>query len=125
MIKGRPLPFWTLLLFVACLISCGAGNNRKLQSISIAGIANNGQISFIATGTFNSAPISVTPLPVSWLVEDPTTDYSLTTQPLVVPCVGLVVSSVGAMAPIDPHAPSIGLISSTKMVSATAPILCP
>ena len=122
MCKVRPLPFLILLPFVASLISCGT--SRQLQSISISNTVSNGQISFFATGTFSSAPTTVTPLPVNWVFEDPTLGYALTTQPFVLPCKGLVGTTVAAMAPVNPHAPSMGLVSSTKMVVASVPFAC-
>ncbi len=63
-----------ILLFVGLIaLSCGGGTNpnRMLESISISpAVANaqNGQAQFVATGTFSAAPVTVTPLPVNWIV---------------------------------------------------------
>ena len=51
------------------LISCGGGSSRVLESISISpnpAVAKNGTAQLVATGTFSSAPVTVTPLPVDW-----------------------------------------------------------
>jgi hypothetical protein len=120
----RPLSF-LLLLLIACLaLACGGGSNRRLQSIAISAVANGGQISFVATGTYNASPTTVTPLPVFWYVMDPPTGYTLTAQPFVVSC-SLPGITVTATAPVNPSAPSTGPISSAALVVATAPFLCP
>jgi len=127
MTQLRPLFFALLLLIVACLtLACGSSNNsnRKLQSITINAVANSGQISFVATGSYNAPPMTVTPLPTFWYVMDPPTGYTLTTQPFVVSCSqpGITVT---ASAPVNPNAPATGPIQSTTMIVATAPLLCP
>ncbi|MGP0019311.1 MAG: hypothetical protein ACLPHP_12130 [Candidatus Sulfotelmatobacter sp.] len=119
----RRLSFAVLLLGLTS--SCGSGSNRQLQSISISVSNNVGQYSFVATGTYNTSPITVTPLPASWYSQDPTGGYQLTTQPFVAPCVVPHGTTVTAMAPVDPHAPSTGSISSTPMVQASAALNCP
>ncbi|MFZ1132252.1 MAG: hypothetical protein WAN38_15875, partial [Terriglobales bacterium] len=125
MLRVRLFSLRLPLLFVACLISnCGGGNNRRLQSISITGVANAGQVSFVATGTYNTSPITVTPLATSWYVGDPSGGYALTTEPFVVAC-NVPNPTVTAMAPADPQAPGSGSVSNTKMVVANAAILCP
>ena len=53
------------------LLSCGGGssNSRVLESISISpnpAMAKNGTVQLVATGTFSSAPVTVTPLPADW-----------------------------------------------------------
>jgi hypothetical protein len=67
----------TILFLIATVtLSCGKtilqGSipNRTLQSISvspsIATVAADGQVQFVATGTFSAPPMTVTPLPVNW-----------------------------------------------------------
>jgi hypothetical protein len=60
------------LLIFGCgflLTSCGGGSSRVLDSISISpnpAVAKDGTVQLVATGTFSSAPMTVTPLPVDW-----------------------------------------------------------
>jgi len=109
---------FAIVLLALFGISCGSG--RHLESISITQTPNGSQPQFIATGTFSSAPFTVTPLPVQWTIglmapPPPTYTYTLTTQPFVFNC--SVTSGpylpVGAYAPVDASAPSSG---STKNV---------
>jgi hypothetical protein len=57
-------------LFCGLLVtSCGGGASRVLESISISpnpAVAKDGTAQLMATGTFSSAPVTVTPLPVDW-----------------------------------------------------------
>jgi hypothetical protein len=123
MSKSWALSSMLLLCLAACFtVSCG-NSNRRLQSITINGVTNGASMTFTATGNYNRSPMTVTPLPVNWVVQDPLPDYTLTNQPFVVSCL-LIVTSVTAMAPADPNAPTHGPISGTKMVVASAPISC-
>jgi len=115
-------------LLAILTLSCGMG--RKLETISISQTVNGEQITFVATGTFTSAPTTVTPLPVQWTVglmapPPPTYTYTLTTQPYVFNCTSVSGPQppVGAYAPIDPNAAVSG---STKIpVIAYALVNCP
>jgi hypothetical protein len=107
-------------------LSCGSsGSARQLQSITINAVSNNGEISFSATGNYNLAPLTVTPLPASWYVIDPSGGYTLTTQPFTTGCNWPHGTMVTVMAAVDPNAPTTGSDSGTKLIVATAPILCP
>lgn len=60
-----------LSLFLCGLFatSCGGRSGRVLESISIGpnpAVAKDGTIQLVATGTFSSAPLTVSPLPVDW-----------------------------------------------------------
>jgi hypothetical protein len=117
-----------LLLTVSLTVSCGS--SRKLQSITISQTVNGQQIEFVATGTFSSAPTTVTTLPVAWSFgllapPPPQYTYALTTQPFVVDCtvVGPQALPVSALAPSDPRAPSSG--STKKVVTASMAYTCP
>lgn len=125
MIEPRPLKLATvvglsavLLLSAGTLSGCGGGPRRQLQSITVSpqsAVAQNGQSpQFTATGQFNTAPTSVTPLAVSFVVRGPGFDlagpgYSLSTQPASFPCIipGTTVLVI-AIAPVDPNAPPSG-----------------
>jgi hypothetical protein len=122
-----------LLLLVAAFLtlSCGSGNGRHLQSITLTQTAiQNGEADqFVATGTFSAPPITVTPLPVDWTnglmaPPPPAFTYTLTTQPYVVNCtvVGPEALPVVAFAPPDPNAPTSG--TSKIVVTAAATPAC-
>ena len=117
-----------LLLFSTLFtLACGSGSNRQLQSISISQAVNGEGIQFVATGTFSAAPINVTPLAVFWSIDLPPQQYTLTTQPFVIQCTvsGPVPGPIVAWAPADPHAPSSGSLSGTKMVTSSTGATCP
>jgi len=107
----------TLLVFLG-ITACGS-TNRQLQSITISS-GGNISMQYAATGTFNKAPTTVSPLPVSWYVVNsaviadvspPDYGYTLTTQPYSLnPCV--LTDTVVALAPMDPNAPTSGGIPS-------------
>lgn len=71
------------LAFIGFLtLSCGA--QRQAVSVTInpaSAVAQNGQAQFIATGTYNTSPNTVTPLQANWAVTvkngGPTTDVSI------------------------------------------------
>ena len=122
-----------LLLLVAAFLtlSCGSGNDRHLQSITLTqtAIENGEGDQFVATGTFSAPPITVTPLPVDWTTglmapPPPTFTYTLTTQPYLVNCsvVGPEALPVVAFAPPDPNAPTSG--TSKIVVAAAAMPVC-
>jgi hypothetical protein len=63
------------LIFPACItLACGSGS-RQIKSI-IVGPASadaqnypNGQVPFVATGNYNSAPMTVSPLQANWAAQ--------------------------------------------------------
>jgi len=121
-------PLIAVLLLAALTLSCGMG--RRLETISISQTVNGEQITFVATGTFTSAPTTVTPLPVQWTIglmapRPPAYTYTLTTQPYVFSCANASVPyfPVGAYAPIDANAPATG--STKQPVIAYALPNCP
>ena len=117
-------PAIAVLLLAVLTLSCGMG--RKLETITISQTVNGEQITFVATGTFTSAPTTVTPLPVFWYVGPPPTQYTLTIQPALCNITGLPMplSLLTATAPADPNGASSGSVSATKMVKATASYSC-
>ncbi len=100
-------------LFLAATLACGS-SNRQLQSIAITPTGaiegNMIQLQFVAAGAFNTSPTAVNPLPVSWYVvpQDTAAVYTLTGQPFSIMC--QTGSSVIALAPMNPNAPSSGTI---------------
>jgi hypothetical protein len=110
-----------LLAVAACLtLGCGdGGSSRQLQSMTIDAAADCCETILTATGTYNTAPSMVTPLPTSWSIGTPPSTYQLTTQPYTVICGPLSSSVVTAMSPVNPNAPSSGLVSGAKMIVTT------
>jgi hypothetical protein len=101
------------------LAMSGCGSSRQLQSIAITPTGaiegNMIELQFVAAGSFNVSPTSVNPLPVAWYVVPQVTNdfnltYNLTSQPFSMMC--QTGSSVIALAPTDPNAPSSGNIPS-------------
>lgn len=124
--RTRPSALLVAVAFVGYLsLSCGSGPSRQLQSISISAVQNGSQITFVATGTYNVAPTTVSPLPVTWYVMDPSGGYSLSPRPYVFVCGSVPATGVTAIAPANPNAPSVGSALSTKMVVGSAPLTCP
>ncbi|HTS37965.1 MAG TPA: hypothetical protein VMH04_19975 [Candidatus Solibacter sp.] len=125
----------SFLMFIFCLLivasltlGCGGGSGRQLQSISISQTTSNGQLAYIATGTFSAPPNTVSPLPVDWtsqLMAPAPSEYSytLTTQPFVPVCTGTAPGLVVAFAPANPDAPSSG--STKKVVTGVLAFNCP
>ena len=119
--------FWALFLLLSAaslILSCGS-SGRQLQSITINGAGSCCTFTYTATGSFNTTPMSVTPLPTSWSLGTPPATYQLTTQSFEVDCNGPITNMlVTAMSPADPNAPSSGLVSNTKMITATTIAPC-
>jgi hypothetical protein len=120
--------FWALILLLpvtSLTLACGSSSssNRQLQSITINAAISGEQTLFYATGTFSAAPVTVSPLPVSWSYAPPPGEYTLTTQPFTVECP--VPSPIIAWAPADPNAPSSGSMSTTRMISQSVASPCP
>jgi hypothetical protein len=73
-------------LFLLCVQSCAnPAPTRQLLSVTItpdSGTAqgNPGQIQFVATGTYNTAPFTVTPLEANWGVMSFPKSIATTTQ---------------------------------------------
>jgi hypothetical protein len=65
---------WIISLVFAAWITlaCGGGGARQIQSVSVSPASAdaqnypNGQVPFVATGYYNSAPATVTPLQANW-----------------------------------------------------------
>ena len=149
-------PFTLLIVSILALLpflsGCGGGGNHQLESITLSpNSATGASASYIATGNYNSAPMTVKPQSVSWYIMGPGIDpppayYSLA----VVPYTGQRCSqfqsktaetyTVIAVAPIDPKAPNSGAVPNQVFddlviartataeggwVSATATLSCP
>ena len=122
MSRPWPLAFVSVLLLTSC-----ANSNRKLQSITINSVENGQQVELVATGTFSSSPTTVNPLPVSWSLAPPPSQYTLTTEPFQLQCNSdaAVAGPIVAMAPSNPQAPKSGSVSNTNMIIASSAVVCP
>jgi hypothetical protein len=118
------------------LMGCGGGSSRTLTSISISpnpAVAKNGTVQLVATGTFSSAPVTVTPLAVDWS-QSPCDNLCNTTPevigPISVNSAGLASCAQGftgtavvkASAPKDPSLPPD--TQNVPTVVGTAGITC-
>jgi hypothetical protein len=122
-------------LAVLSLLSCGGGSSRMLQSISVSPQIANGQVQYVATGTFSAPPTTVTPLPVNWCVKTSlvatagvcgppgNTNPGITSQGLASCGTSPLSANVTAMAPADPKLPLNS--QGVPMVSGTAMLACP
>ena len=131
----RAVFFGVLVLAVLSLLSCGGGSGRMLQSISVSPQIANGQVQYVATGTFSASPTTVTPLPVNWclktsLVATPgvcgppgSNNPGITSQGLASCGTSPFSANVTAMAPSDPKLPLNS--QGVPMVSGTAQLVCP
>jgi hypothetical protein len=67
-------PLWVALLAygVWMLLACGTSGSHPLQSITVAPASadaqdyTGGHVPFVATGYYNSSPMTVTPLSANW-----------------------------------------------------------
>jgi hypothetical protein len=108
------------------LVISACGANRQLQSISISpSIGTGPDVAYTATGTFNRAPITVTPVSASWYVlpdvDPPPAMYSLSGGTFVAARCPLnnpqfaATFTVVALAPANPDAPRSGVVPSQVM----------
>jgi hypothetical protein len=137
----NPLLSATLLIFTAvALVSCGVGPDagRTLVSISVSPSAATVQnpdlaVQFVATGTFSTPPINVTPLPVLWKGNwGVLPDFCIAGQGCaginsttgLALCGGIPPKAIiTASAPSDPNLPLN--TPNVPMVSGTATLSCP
>ena len=94
--------------FTVVLTSCGGSSPRVLESISISpnlATAKNGSVQLIATGTFSSSPVTVTPLPVVWTAS---------------PCDNLCNATSDVIGPISVN--SQGLATCPSGFAGTGPV---
>ena len=129
-----------LVVIEAVLTGCG-GSGRVLQSISLSpspAVAKNGTVQLVATGTYSSAPVTVTGIAVDWnppaCAPAPGTSCpemaAVPARPITVSSSGLVTCSKGysgttgeeVTAPRDPSLPADTTNVST--VSGTVVINC-
>ena len=139
----REFFFWIALLAVTSIgLACNNISPRRLQSISVspatadAQSSPNGQVQFTATGTYNTQPITVTPLQANWGTADQnggaTTAVTIDANGLAECTAGASgVYSIGAWHLIDPNAgvtcASIGPFGEPgcNAVLGTAQLTCP
>jgi hypothetical protein len=121
-----------LMLVTLLTLACGS-SSRQLQSINIKATTSVGQVQFTASGTFSAPPTTVVPVPVDWangFLAPPveTLNYTLTTQPYILSCLGSPSGTevqVTAFAPQNPNAPVSGSSPWAKLVMSHSAIACP
>ncbi len=110
------------VLLTVCLVACGGGSTRHLLSISISPPTANGAnfplggVQFTATGTFDKAPVTVTPLTATWSIS-PSGIASIGTSDGFAQCISTGTATITASAPVTQ--------GSSTMVSGTATLTCP
>src|SRR5260370_33159803 len=109
-------------LFTVCLVACGGGSTGHLLPISISPPTANGAnfplggVQFTATGTFDKAPVTVTPLTATWSIS-PSGIASIGTSDGFAQCISTGTATITASAPVTQ--------GSSTMVSGTATLTCP
>jgi len=139
MIPKKLLQSLPLMVLSLLLASCGGGS-RVLESISVSpnpATAQNGKAQLVATGTFSSSPVTVTPLAVNWIgppipqtnahpdVCTPTEcGGGISTNGLVTCGIGYAGNvTIAASAPKNPNLPLS--TQNVPMVTVTATVSCP
>lgn|SRR5215472_5796606 len=146
----RPATFlssaWTLSLLL--FAGCGGGSTMNGSSRMMQGLAvtpssadaqksPNGQVQFMATATFNMAPMTATSPVVRWSIGNPFATptpmaMSMSTgQPSIsgngmAQCNGFVgIATIEATAPADPSMGISQMNAMTRNVSGMASLICP
>src|SRR5260370_22747638 len=115
-------PSSAILLLTASLVGCGGGSTRHLLSISISPPTANGAnfplgaVQFTATGTFDKAPVTVTPLTATWSIS-PSGVASIETSDGFAQCISTGTATITATAPVTQ--------GSSTMVSGMATLTFP
>jgi hypothetical protein len=128
------------ILFSLGIAGCGGtttSSSRQLQSITVtpssadAQASPGGKVQFMATGTFNMAPMTVMSTPVLWSIGNPfgpppTMPAASIDVNGLAQCNGFVGKAiVEATAPTEPEIPLLGMTSMTSTVSGMAQMTCP
>lgn len=120
-------------LFFAALLVQGCSNPapvRKLLSVTVSPAAGTAQgapggVQFVATGTYNTAPYTVTPLQADWGVFDHS--FAATTENGLATCKGAGTTTVEAWVQIS--GPTCNVIDAAGMpcgtISGRAKLTCP
>jgi hypothetical protein len=96
--------------------------------MSISPATGSGQVQFVATGHYNKAPFTMSPLPAMWVLYLAGVKSGATiTQDGTAACDPGVSDtfSVIVYAPADPQIPIDKLATTKKVVIATAVLNCP
>jgi hypothetical protein len=117
----------------AAILSCGSSSQHQLQSITLSPASADGQVQFVVTGYYNTAPLTVAPLPAKWgacYQSSPTTEISINST-------GAAQCGIGAAGTYviwanDPlpdtgiyNCPSTNACGQGCVFSATAQLTCP
>jgi hypothetical protein len=123
----------------AAILSCGSSAQHQLQSITLSPATADaqqypdGQVQFVVTGYYNTAPLTVAPLPATWgacYQSSPTTEISINSTGGAQCGVGAVGTYViWANDPLPDtgvySCPSTNACGQGCVFSATAQLTCP
>lgn len=117
-----------IALFLLAM-GCGSGSSpRELQSILLTPSPADGGVQFIATGNYNHAPLTMSPLPVLWGVPllQGKAGPTITQNGLATCTAGAPGTfTVNAWAPQDPNIPFKTPLPPVPTVVGEAFITCP
>jgi|SRR5215472_10549768 len=129
-----------LIFFGLWIAGCGGStmsSSRQLQSLTVtpasadAQASPGGKVQFTAMGTFNMAPITMSP-PVLWSIGSPFGPAPVNMPAASVDANGLAQCNgfvgkvlVEATAPTEPEIPLLQMTSMTITVSGMAQMTCP
>ena len=128
-----------LVMAGALVLSCGASSGHQLQSITLVPTSadaqdySEGQVQFVATGNYKTAPIAVTPLSATWgacYQSSPTNAISVTGTGLAQCASGAVGTyTVWANDPLPASGtyscPASNACGGGCTIEATAQLTCP
>jgi|SRR5215471_4142105 len=130
-----------LIFFGLGIGGCGGStksSSRQLQSITVtpasadAQASPGGKVQFMATGTFNMAPMTVMSTPVLWSIGNPFGSPPPTMPAATIDVNGLAQCNgfvgkaiIEATAPTEPEIPLLQMTSMTVTVSGMAQMTCP
>jgi hypothetical protein len=133
------LCFFCLAGAGAAILSCGSSSQHQLQSISLSPASADakqyadGQVQFVVTGYYNTAPLTVAPIPAKWgacFQSSSTTDISINSTGVAQCGTGAVGTYViWANDPLPDSGvyscPATNACGQGCVLSATAQLTCP
>ncbi len=136
------LSFFALAVAASLALSCGANSDpsseRQLLSVSLspptadAQDYPDGQVQFIATGNYNTAPYTVTPLPAGWgtCYQDASTNAISVTRTGLAQCASGAVGTYTVWAndprfPLGANCLAMTVCGGGCFVAGTAQLTCP
>jgi hypothetical protein len=137
---GYFLCFVVLVAVASLTLACGSNPQRQIVSLSVSPLSADGQTQFVAMGSYNAPPMTVTPLQANWAAETeqdgiptgPTTAVSIDDNGLAQCSTGASGTfAIGAWVLVDPNSPVMCLTigpfgqPGCNSVLGTAQLTCP